>query len=127
MQPEQDFLILYGQPSPSELSFMLSQETNMDFLGSADSSLESLTESEAQSAPPFPEILESVNHKLTHLFNATERQLPPEWSMADLVRAVNAGDLSSLVRDFYDLQSNGTHSWLWEEIVNLLDLINYVF
>ncbi|CAH1447779.1 unnamed protein product [Lactuca virosa] len=129
MQPEQDFLILYGQPSPSELSFMLSQETDMDFLGSADSSLDSLssTESEAQSAPPFPEILESIGHTLNQLLNETERQLPPEWSMADLVRAVNADDLSSLVRDFYDLQSNGTHSWLWEEIYNLLDLINYVF
>nr|KAJ0216111.1 hypothetical protein LSAT_V11C300139950 [Lactuca sativa] len=84
----------------------------MDFLGSADSSLDSLssTESEAQSAPPFPEILESISHTLNQLLNETERQLPPEWSMADLVRAVNADDLSSLVRDFYDLQSNGTHS-----------------
>lgn len=99
-------MILYGQPSPSELSFMLSQETDMDFLGSEDSSLDS-TQSDAQSAPPFPEILESISHTLNQLVNETERQLPPEWSMANLVRAVNADDLSSLVRDFYDLQSKG--------------------
>ncbi|KAI3668842.1 hypothetical protein L1987_88136 [Smallanthus sonchifolius] len=56
------------------------------------------TESDAQSAPPFDEILESITKQLIHLLESKERQLPTEWSMPDLVRAVNGEDFSTLVR-----------------------------
>ncbi|KAD6454370.1 hypothetical protein E3N88_09076 [Mikania micrantha] len=56
------------------------------------------TESDARSAPPFDEILESITNQLIHLLESKERQLPTEWSMPDLVRAVNDEDFSILVR-----------------------------
>ncbi|KAL8226686.1 hypothetical protein R6Q57_016518 [Mikania cordata] len=49
-------------------------------------------------APPFDEILESITNQLIHLLESKERKLPTEWSMPDLVRAVNGEDFSILVR-----------------------------
>jgi hypothetical protein len=119
-----DEVVFYGQPTHSDEKFMLSWST--------EDSLESVTtldstRSDAGSAPPFGEILQSIAGQLARLLDKSERRLPTEWSMPDLVRAVTSEDFSTLTRDFYDLQANGTHSWLWEDFVNLLDLIGYVF
>jgi hypothetical protein len=95
-----------------------STDLNVEVSLNSGTTIES-TESDAQSAPPFDEILESITNQLLHLLNKKERQLPTEWSMPDLVRAVNGEDFSTLVRDFYDLQANGTHSWLWEECTSI--------
>jgi len=122
--PDADEIVFYGQPTHSDEDFMLSWSTedSLDSVTTLDS-----TRSDAQSAPPFEEILQSIADQLDRLLNKSERRLPTEWSMPDLVRAVTSEDLSTLARDFYDLQANGTHSWLWEDIVNLLDLISYAF
>lgn len=99
MNPPNPNIILYGQPTHSEKIFMISWSTDLNVGVSLNSgtTIES-TESDAQSAPPFDEILESITKKFIHLLESKERQLPTEWSMPDLVRAVNGEDFSTLVR-----------------------------
>jgi hypothetical protein len=99
MNPPNPNLILYGQPTHSEKLFMISWSTDLNVGVSLNSgtTIES-TESDAQSAPPFDEILESITNQFIHLLESKERQLPTEWSMPDLVRAVNGEDFSTLVR-----------------------------
>lgn len=56
--------------------------------------------------------------------------LPPEWSMPDLVRTMFGDEAIQhgfLTDAYYDVLLCGTHSWGCEELLNLLDLINYVF
>ncbi|KAL8262457.1 hypothetical protein R6Q59_023806 [Mikania micrantha] len=99
MNPPNPNLILYGQPTHSEKFLMISWSTDLNVGVSLNSgtTIES-TESDARSAPPFDEILESITNQLIHLLESKERQLPTEWSMPDLVRAVNGEDFSILVR-----------------------------
>lgn len=58
-------------------------------------------------------------------------QLPPEWTMPDLVRAVISDDRIDspgfLTNDYYDVMLHGQNAWLCEQIFAFLDLINYVF
>ncbi|KAC9268294.1 hypothetical protein E3N88_46060 [Mikania micrantha] len=98
MNPPNPNLILYGQPTHSEKFLMISWSTDLNVGVSLNSgtTIES-TESDARSAPPFDEILESITNQLIHLLESKERQLPTEWSMPDLVRAVNGEDFSILV------------------------------
>ena len=125
MNPPNPNIIFEGQPTPSEKLFMISWSTDLNVGVSLNSgtAIES-TESDAQSAPPFDEILESItNISLTRI----KRK-------AITYRMVHAGPCSGskwiifqYPSQVYDLQGKGTLSWLWEEIVNILDLINYVF
>ena len=80
MNPPNPNIILYGQPTHSEKLFMISWSTDLNVGVSLNSgtTIES-TESDAQSAPPFDEILESITNQLIHLLKSKERQLPTEY------------------------------------------------
>ncbi|KAF3452205.1 hypothetical protein FNV43_RR08303 [Rhamnella rubrinervis] len=73
-------------------------------------SLESLsstssTRSDAESAPPdFEGILDRISKEYTEWVGRSGRQLPPEWTMPDLVRAVIADErieIPGFLRDDY--------------------------
>lgn len=74
------------------------------------------------------EILDRISTESTKWVG---RQLPPEWTMPDLVRAVISDDRIDspgfLTNDYYDVMLHGQNAWLYEHIFAFLDLINYVF
>ena len=121
-------LALYGNTISSDLKFMLSEtEMSLDSLSSTSS-----TRSDAGSAPTDPvEILDRISTESSKWVDFSGRQLPPEWSMPDLVRAVIADDRiyneGFLTFWYYDMMLQGQDAWLCEEILTFLDLINYVF
>lgn len=121
-------LALYGNTISSDLKFMLSEtEMSLDSLSSTSS-----TRSDAGSAPTDPvEILDRISTESSKWVDFSGRQLPPEWSMPDLVRAVIADDRiyneGFLTFLYYDMMLQGQDAWLCEEILTFLDLINYVF
>ncbi|KAL0291018.1 UNVERIFIED_CONTAM: hypothetical protein Sradi_7036500 [Sesamum radiatum] len=83
-------LILYGVPSAADLEFMLSRSdsVSLESLSSTSS-----TRSDAESAPPdFEGILDRISNEYTHWLLQSGRELPPEWTMPDLVRAVISDD-----------------------------------
>lgn len=57
------------------------------------------------------------------------RQLPPEWNMPDLVRAVIGDEAihtpGFLKEAYYDVMLHGPNSWLCDEVFQFLDLIRY--
>ncbi|NP_064106.1 orf124 (mitochondrion) [Beta vulgaris subsp. vulgaris] len=120
-----NFLVLYGNPTPSDLRFIHSDPSKSH---SSTLSLSS-TRSDAQSAPSgldqfFPEICDEYSRYV----HEAGRVLPPEWTMPDLVRTVlgdEALQQGFLTDAYYDVMLCGTHSWGCEELLNLLDLINY--
>ena len=120
-----NFFLLYGNPTPSDLDFMLNESLSFS------SSLSS-TRSDAQSAPPECErIFDILCNVYTQCVVRAGKQLPPEWNMPDLVRTV-IGDEAIHMRGFltdsyYDVMLHGQNSWLCADIFQFLDLINYVF
>ena len=83
-------LILYGVSSAADLEFMLSRSdsVSLESLSSTSS-----TRSDAESAPPdFEGILDRISNEYTHWLLQSGRELPPEWTMPDLVRAVISDD-----------------------------------
>jgi hypothetical protein len=123
-------LVLYGHPTSSDVQFMLSDTSNMslDSLSSSTSS----TRSDAQSAPPnFEETLNLISNEYTELLRISGRQLPPEWTMPELVWAAISDDRIDspgfLTSEYYDVMLHGQNAWLCEQIYNFIDLINYVF
>ena len=119
-------LILYENPTPSDLNFMIDDE-NMSFSSSTSS-----TRSDAQSAPPECErIFEALCSEYTKWVVRANKQLPPEWNMPDLVQTVMGEEAihmpSFLTDSYYDIMLHGSNSWLCQEIFKFLDLINYVF
>lgn len=117
-------MVLYGVPSASDLEFMLSSSDNV-LLESLSST--SSTRSDAESAPPYFEgLLGRISIEYTHWFLQSGRELPPEWTMADLVRAVISDERIDIITDHYlDVMLNGQNSWLCGEVLQFLDLINY--
>lgn len=118
-------LILYGDPTPSDINFLISD--SISFLSSNSS-----TRSDAESAPSdFGGLLERISNESIMWIERSGRQLPPEWNMPDLVRAVIFDDRIDipgfLTSEYYDLMLHGPNSWLCQEIFEFLDLINYVF
>lgn len=119
-------LQLYGNTTLSDINFMM--ET--DLPASATSTISS-TASDAQSASPdLEQLFDNVCNEYSRCVHETGRVLPPEWTMPELVRTM-LGD-EAIQRDFltdayYDVMLCGIHSWGCEELLNLLDLINYVF
>lgn len=118
--------VLYGHPTSSDVQFMLSDTRNMslDSLSSTSS-----TRSDAESAPPdFEEIVNRISNEYTKWVG---RQLPPEWTMPDLVRAVISDDRIDspgfLTNDYYDVMLHGQNAWLCEQIFYFIDLINHSF
>lgn len=120
-------LVLYGHPTSSDMHFMLSDSLSLYSLSSTSS-----TRSDVESAPPdFEGILDRISLEFLKWIERSGRQLPPEWTMPDLVRAVisdNRIDTPGfLTHDYYDVMLNGPNSWLCQDIFKFLDLINYVF
>ncbi|RYQ84087.1 hypothetical protein Ahy_B10g102991 [Arachis hypogaea] len=108
---------------------MLSDTMSLDSLSSTSS-----TRSDAESAPPdFEGGLNRISNEYTKWVRRSGRQLPPEWTMPDLVRAVIGDDRIALcmpgflTNDYYDVMLHGQNAWLCEQILNFIDLINYVF
>ncbi|RDY14283.1 hypothetical protein CR513_00700, partial [Mucuna pruriens] len=119
-------LLLFGNPTSSDVKFMLSDTRNIT------SSTLSSTRSDAQSAPPELErVFNQICDKCEDLVLLSNRQVPPEWTMPDLVRAVISDDRIDspgfLTNDYYDVMLHGQNAWLCEQIFHFLDLINYVF
>lgn len=87
--------------------------------------------SDASSAPLFSnDLLNSICHEYSKYVHSTGRVLPPTWTMPDLVRTVFGEDgltQDSLTDAYYDVMICGIRSWGCEEVINFLDLINYVF
>lgn len=122
-------LLLFGHPTSSDVQFMLSDTINMSF----DSlSSTSSTRSDAESAPPeVARVFNQICEKCEDLILLSNRQVPPEWTMPDLVRAVISDDRIDspgfLTNDYYDVMLHGQNAWLCEGLFHFLDLINYVF
>jgi len=120
-------LVLYGNPTPSDLDFMIEDE-NPSFSSSTSS-----TRSDAQSAPPECErIFDRISDECAECAVRADKQLPPEWNMPDLVRTVIGDDEaihmpSFLTNSYYDVMLHGSNSWLCQEVFQFMDLINYVF
>ncbi|KAK9049781.1 hypothetical protein SSX86_031253 [Deinandra increscens subsp. villosa] len=98
---------------------------------SSSTSTNSSTASDAQSAPPDVEqLFHFICDEYTRCVHEAGRVLPPEWTMPDLVRTMLGDEAIQhgfLTDAYYDVMLCGTHSWGCEELLNLLDLINYVF
>jgi len=122
-------LVLYGRPTSSDLKFMLSDSNSMS-LDSLSSS--SSTGSDAQSAPPeLKRVFDRICDEYAECVLKAGKQLPPEWTMPDLVRTVVGEEPTSipgfLTHSYYDLMLHGSNSWLCQELFEFIDLINYVF
>lgn len=119
-------LVLYGNPTLSDMDFIM----DTDFPSSA-SSTSSSTLSDAQSAAPDLDLLfNQICNEYNRCVHEAGKVLPPEWSMPDLVRTMFGDEAIQhgfLTDAYYDVLLCGTHSWGCEELLNLLDLINYVF
>jgi len=125
-------LLLFGNPTSSDVQFMLSDTRNMSFDSLSSTSSTSSTGSDAQSAPPELErVLDQICSKCEEQILLSNRQVPPEWTMPDLVRAVISDDRIDspgfLTNDYYDVMLHGPNAWLCEDLFHFLDLINYVF
>ncbi|KAF3452258.1 hypothetical protein FNV43_RR08356 [Rhamnella rubrinervis] len=98
---QQKDIVLYGHPTSGDVQFMLSSESmSLESLSSTSS-----TRSDAESAPPdFEGILDRISKEYTEWVGRSGRQLPPEWTMPDLVRAVIADErieIPGFLRDDY--------------------------
>ncbi len=67
-------LVLYGNPTPSDVEFMLSNSMSLDSLSSTSS-----TRSDAQSAPPELErVFDRICDEYAEWMVRAGKQLPPE-------------------------------------------------
>nr|YP_009526550.1 NADH dehydrogenase subunit 7 [Ammopiptanthus mongolicus]AXV54309.1 NADH dehydrogenase subunit 7 [Ammopiptanthus mongolicus] len=87
---------------------------------------------DAQSAPPDLEgMLDLISSECTTLVRRSGREVPPEWTMPDLVRAVIGEEALAtpgyMTDAYYDVMLHGQNAWLCDQIFAFLDLINYVF
>ena len=117
-------LVLYG---PSDLRFL---NDSLSFSSNTSSTLSS-TRSDAQSAPPELErVFDRICDEYAEWMVIADKQLPPEWNMPDLVRAV-IGDAihipGFLTDSYYDVILHGPNSWLCQDLFKFLDVINYTF
>lgn len=97
---------------------------SLDSLSSTSS-----TRSDAESAPPDLDLLFfKICAEYCRCVHEAGRQLPPEWTMPDLVRAVIGDDRIDspgfLTNDYYDVMLHGQNAWFCEQIFNFIDLIN---
>lgn len=123
-------LILYGDPTSADLRFMHSDQ--FSFPSSSSSSSRSSTRSDAESAPPeFERLFDRICDEYAEWVGRSGRQLPPEWTVPDLVRAVISDDRIDspgfLTSEYYDVILHGPNAWLCNDILAFLDLVNYVF
>ena len=121
-------LLLYGDPTPREMDFLM--YTDFTSFPSSGASPSLSTASEAESAPPdFDQLFQRICEEYSKCVHEAGRVLPPEWTMPDLVLAMLGDEAIQhgfLTDAYYDVMLCGTRSWGCEELLNLLDLINYV-
>ena len=122
-------LELYGNATLSDMDFLM--DTDLPSFPSSGASTNSSTASDAQSASPdFDRLFNDICIEYSRSLHEAGRVLPPEWTMPDLVRAMLGDETIQydfLRKVYYDVMACGTRSWGCEELVNLLDLMNYVF
>lgn len=131
---ERSFTLFEGaNPTPTERRFMHSTDIQIRHSdGRFPVSNISSTRSDAESAPPE---LEQLFDSLCQLYQdcvlKSGKQFTPQWKMPDLLRFVigdEAAQNPSLLTDYYyDMVMHGPRSWVCEDILQTLDLINYVF
>lgn len=119
-------IIFFEGATSSDLNFMMNVENFPSPYGSPLSS----TRSDAQSAPPdLGEVFGLICDEYSRCVHEAGRQIPPQWTMPDLVQMV-LGDEAlqyDFLRDaYYDIMLCGTRSWGCEQLLNFVDLINYV-
>lgn len=116
-------LILYGDITSSDIRFYQETQTNMSFF-----SLSS-TRSDAESAPPeASDLFMRICAECTRLVEQEGKQIPAQWDMPDLLRAVNENIIvmpDFLRETYYDVMLRGPHSWLFLDVSNWIDLVNY--
>ncbi|KAI5311450.1 hypothetical protein L3X38_000176 (mitochondrion) [Prunus dulcis] len=110
-------LILYGNPTSADLRFMHSDP--FSFPSSSSSSGRSSTRSDAESTPPeFERLFDRICDKHAKWVGRNGRQLPPEWTVPNLVRAFifdNRIDSPGfLTSEYYDVMLHGPNAWLFE-------------
>lgn len=125
MNPQE--IELYGNTTFSDLLFM---EPTSSFPSTTSADIMSATMSDAESAPPeLNELFSAIEKKCEELVLLSNRQVPPEWNMADLIRTVMGNDAlqipGHLQDTYYDVFLRGATSWLFEDLGNFFDLINY--
>jgi F-type H+-transporting ATPase subunit a len=116
-------LVLYGHATSSDIQFMLSSNS---------STSSSSTGSIAESAPPeYTELFNQVCGECTRLVVRAGKQIPPQWDMPDLLRTVvitdneDIGVIQPFLRDtYYDLMLCGPNSWVIQDIMAWIDLVN---
>ena len=123
-------LVLYGNPTPSDLQFLHDNPFSFPSTTSSFSSTLSSTRSNAVSAPPeLDRLFNSICEKYTELVQLSNIQLPQEWSIPDLIRAIMGNESviipGYLESTYYDLFLRGNNSWLFEDLRDFINLINY--
>lgn len=122
---------IYGNPTLSDMDFIMDTETYFPSFPSSAASTSSSTLSDAQSAAPDLDLLlHQISTEYSRCVHEAGKVLPPEWTMPDLVRTIFGDEAihhGFLTDAYYDVLLCGTHSWGCEELLNLLDLINYVY
>lgn len=124
MKKKMTNLVLYGHPTSSDINFFLNEESISLYSLSSTSS----TRSDAESAPPeFEQLFTKICAEYTRGVVKEGKQIPPQWDMPDLIRTVIADDdIPGFLTDaYYDVMLCGPHSWLFQDVIKLIDLINY--
>ena len=119
---------IVGNPTPSDLLFM--DSALFSFPASKASSTLSSTVSDAESAPPELALLfNGICEKCAELVLLSNKQFPPEWSIPELIQALmgnEAVQIPGYLQDiYYDILLRGATSWIFEDLWNFIDLINY--
>lgn len=107
MNPQQ--IELFGNTTLSDLKFM---ETSSFFPSTKGPAIISSTMSDAESAPPeLDQLFYEIEKKCEELVRFSNRQVPPEWNMADLIRTVMGNDALQIrghLKDtYYDIFLRG--------------------
>ena len=112
---------LYGNVTLSDFIFLNSFSSGSSTLSS--------TRSDAESAPPeLEQLFHRVCDEYAKCVRGAGKQLPPEWSMPDLVRTVIGDEAihtpGFLTDSYYDVLLHGHKSWVCDEILQFLELIS---
>jgi hypothetical protein len=116
-------LIIYGDITSSDRRFFQESKTNMSFLSGSS------TRSDAESAPPeASDLFLRISAECTRLVEREGKQIPSQWDMSDLLRTLIGNDNipGFLSHTYYDVMLLGPNSWLFLDIINWIDLVNYV-
>ncbi|PHU00601.1 hypothetical protein BC332_30388 [Capsicum chinense] len=113
-------------PTASDLYFMQSSTSLFPSSISSTSSTSS-TRSYAQSAPPeLTQLFDDICKNSVELLRLRDIELPTEWNIADLIQAIMGDEAlqipGHLQATYYDVFLRGSSSWLFEDLLNFLDL-----